>query len=77
VRTFWAAGDIRPPRLHTTEVASISALLLACVILTVQAGPVLDFLTRTSAGLHRPALYIERVLGVPAVPGAGGKVAPP
>jgi multicomponent K+:H+ antiporter subunit D len=48
------------------------------VLLTVQAAPVFDYLGRASAAIHRPALYIERVLGtrpVPApvaAPGHGG-----
>ena len=70
VRTFWAAGDIKPPRLHATEVAAVGVLLLGCVVLTVQAGPVLGYLTRTSADLHRPQSYVERVLDAPMA-GAG------
>lgn len=76
VRTFWAAGDLEPPRLHATEVAAIGLLLTACIALTVLAGPVLGYLARTSADLHRPAAYIERVLGEPAVPGRGREAAP-
>lgn len=69
VRTFWASDLIRPPRLQLTEVVPISLLLVLSVALTVQAGPVFDFLGRAAADLHRPALYKERVLGEPVVPG--------
>ncbi len=69
VRTFWAAGKVTAPRLQLAEVAPISALLILCVVLTVQAGPVYSFLARTSADLHRPGQYIHRVLSEPAVPG--------
>jgi multicomponent K+:H+ antiporter subunit D len=68
VRTFWASGAITSPSLHLTEVLPISALLLLCVVLTVQAGPVFAYLERTSEDLHRPAHYIERVIAEPAVP---------
>ena len=75
VRTFWAAGDLKPPRLHVTEVAPIGLLLLACIALTFQAGPVLGYLARTSADLHQPGAYVKRVLGEPVVPGMGGEAA--
>ncbi|WP_353156379.1 monovalent cation/H+ antiporter subunit D [Herminiimonas fonticola] len=77
VRTFWASGTITSPRLHVTEVLPISFLLLLCVALTVQAGPVFDYLGRASADLHRPAQYIERVLSAPVVPGTHKEGTPP
>lgn len=69
VRAFWASGTIVAPNLHVTEVAPITALLVLCVILTVQAGPVFDYLQRTSDDLHRPNNYIQKVLSAPTVPG--------
>lgn len=69
VRTFWAFDVVKPPRLQLTEVAPVSLLLVLSVALTVQAGPVFDFLGRTAADLQRPTHYSERVLGEPVVPG--------
>ena len=69
VRTFWAAKVVGPPRLHRAEVMPVALLLLLSVLLTVQAQPLLAYLARASADLHRPGLYIERVLGTPALPG--------
>ena len=69
VRTFWAAETLDPPRLHTAEALPVGALLALSVLLTVQAQQVYDYLARASADLHHPALYIERVLGTPPVPG--------
>ena len=69
VRTFWAADVSVPPRLHTSEVLPVAALLLVSVLLTVQAQPVLAYLARASADIHRPSLYGERVLATPAAPG--------
>ena len=68
VRTFWAAGAVAPPRLQLTEAAPVTLLLLLCVAMTVQAGPVLAYLERASNGLHQPDQYIHRVLSAPVVP---------
>lgn len=69
VRTFWASGDVAPPRLQVTEVAPISALLVMGLALTIEAGPAFEYLERASADLHQPGQYIERVLSEPVVPG--------
>ncbi|MGI4716989.1 MAG: monovalent cation/H+ antiporter subunit D [Janthinobacterium lividum] len=69
VRTFWATEIAGPPRLHTAEVMPVAALLLASVILTIQAQPVFSYLARASEDIHRPQLYIDTVLGTPPVPG--------
>ena len=63
VRIFWASGVVTPPRLQFSEAAPVAALVLSCVLLTVQAGPVFDYLTRTTDGLLRSASHAERVLG--------------
>jgi len=77
VRTFWATPVVTPPRLHLSEVAPVTALLLLSVAMTVQARPLYDYLKRASADIHRPANYIERVLNAPVVPGPdAGKEAP-
>ena len=67
VRTFWAAGAVTPPRLKMSEAAPVTALVLLCVLLTVQAGTVFDYLGRTVDGLARNADYSARVLGEPPV----------
>lgn len=67
VRTFWASGVITPPSLRFSEAAPIGVLVMLCVLLTVQAGPVFDYLGRTTDGLLRNGDYAERVLGEPAV----------
>jgi multicomponent K+:H+ antiporter subunit D len=67
VRTFWAAGALTAPRLQVSEAAPVTALVLLCVLLTVQAGTVFDYLGRTVDGLARNADYAARVLGEPPV----------
>jgi multicomponent K+:H+ antiporter subunit D len=72
VRIFWAAGAVTPPRLQFSEAAPVGALVLLCVLLTVQAGTVFDYLGRTTAGLLRSGDYAARVLGEPPVLRAPG-----
>ena len=71
VRTFWASGATEPPKVHSSEVAPILLLLGLSVLMTVQASPLFGYLTRASDDIHRPAGYIDRVLGEPTVPGPG------
>lgn len=76
VRTFWASGAVAPPRLQLSEAVPVTLLLLLCVVMTVQAGPIFAYLGRASDGLHQPANYIRRVMSepaVPAVPHEGGR----
>lgn len=72
VRTFWASPVSKTPRLQITEAAPIFALVLICVLFTVQAGPLKRYLDRTAASLHTPQVYIQQVLAQPAVPNPGG-----
>ncbi|MDY0073537.1 MAG: monovalent cation/H+ antiporter subunit D [Thauera sp.] len=72
VRIFWAAGDVAPPRLRFNEVAPVSALVGLCVLITVQAAGVFDYLERTAQGLHQLPTQAERVLGTPVVSRADG-----
>src|SRR5690606_19883923 len=46
VRIFWASGVVTPPKLQFSEAAPVGALVVSCVLLTVQAGPVFNYLTR-------------------------------
>jgi len=67
VRTFWATAGSAPPRLHRSEVLPVAFLLALSVFMTVQASPIFAYLGRASAGIHRPADYVERVLHEPMV----------
>ncbi len=75
VRTFWASGAVTPPALQFSEAAPVTALVVLCVLLTVQAGPVFNYLGRTVDTLSRSGDYTERVLGetpVMRAPSDGG-----
>lgn len=69
VRTFWASGVLDAPKLHSSEVAPILFLLGLSVLMTVQAEPMFGYLSRAGDDIHRPAIYIGRVLSEPTVPG--------
>jgi multicomponent K+:H+ antiporter subunit D len=71
VRTFWAAEMVTPPRLHLSEVAPVTALLLLSLAMTVQARPLFDYLGRASADLHDPGRYTRQVLPGPVVSKSG------
>ncbi|MFN3789518.1 monovalent cation/H+ antiporter subunit D [Massilia sp.] len=69
VRTFWASEALAPPALHASEALPVAGLLLASVLMTVQAQPLFAYLARASADIHRPSLYIDAVRSAPSVPG--------
>ncbi len=76
VRTFWATKAV-PPKLHRSEVVPVVFLLALSGFMTVEAGPIFGYLGRASEGIHRPADYIERVLGHPTVPSPAAAAASP
>ncbi|WPB57879.1 monovalent cation/H+ antiporter subunit D [Xylophilus sp. GOD-11R] len=67
MRNFWAARDRGVPRLRLAECTPIAVLLAGCVMLTIFGGPALGYLERTAGALQRPQVYIDAVLGTPAV----------
>lgn len=67
VRTFWATQNPIAPHLQRSEVMPITALLLVCVLLTVQAGPTMAYLERSAETLNQPAIYIDRLASSPVI----------
>ena len=61
IRHFWAAQRGTVPRLNLLEGAPVAALLLACAVITVQAGPVMRYTEATARALHDPRNYIDAV----------------
>ena len=62
IRAFWASADRAVPRVRLIEVAPVAALLLLCVIQTIQAGPIMRFMQATAQSLHTPHDYVRGVL---------------
>ena len=69
VRTFWASDANLPPRMHLSEIAPVTLLLSALVVMTVAASPLFSYIARANDVIHDPSRYIERVLSTPVVPG--------
>ena len=61
IRHFWSAQRSTVPRLNLLEGAPVAALLLACAVITVQAGPVMRYTEATARSLHDPRNYIDAV----------------
>jgi len=70
IRVFWASPDRAVPRVRLVEMAPVAILLLLCLMLTIQAGPILRFTQATAQSLHAPHDYIRAVLGT--VEGSNG-----
>ena len=65
VRTFWAQGNVTPPRLTMSEAVPVTGLLVFCIALTLLTAPTLNYLARTVDSLSRPADQAARVLDEP------------
>ena len=52
IRTFWSPIERTVPRVLAVEFAPVAVLLLLCVIMTVQAGPIMRYMESTAASLH-------------------------
>ncbi|MDB5850876.1 MAG: monovalent cation/H+ antiporter subunit [Rhodoferax sp.] len=63
IRHFWAAHDRGVPQLRLAEGLPVAGLLLACAVLTVQAGSVMRYVQVTADSLRTPASYIDAVMG--------------
>lgn len=57
VRTFWASPVSKTPRLQVTEAAPIFALVLICVLFTVQAGPLKRYLIGPRLCMRRKVIF--------------------
>ncbi|MCL4763549.1 MAG: monovalent cation/H+ antiporter subunit D [Burkholderiales bacterium] len=65
IRRFWAAQDEGVPRVRVVEFVPVALLLLACAVLTFEAGGAMRYLQDAARTLHAPGGYVERVLEVP------------
>ena len=68
IRHFWAAHGRGVPRLHVLEGAPVAGLLLACLLITVYAGPVMRYTQATAYALHDPREYINAVMSARPMP---------
>ncbi|WP_225409754.1 monovalent cation/H+ antiporter subunit D [Stigmatella hybrida] len=76
IRTFWWEMERAPPRVRAPEGLPLVALLAACGVLTLAAGPTLELANATARSLYDRRGYINAVLGAevrppPTARGAG------
>jgi multicomponent K+:H+ antiporter subunit D len=68
IRAFWAKASQVDLHLRSVEAAAVVGLLLACVLLTARAEPMLRYTRDAAASLHQPGAYIDTVLSKRAKP---------
>lgn len=73
---LWATHDRAAPQLRLMEVLPIAGLLLACALLTVQAGPALRYAQAAADALHAPGGYVRAVMSARPVLRAAPKASP-
>jgi multicomponent K+:H+ antiporter subunit D len=61
MRILWSPDNREVPRVKLFEIVPVVGLLLACVGLTIWAGPVLAYMEATARALHDPAAYVSYV----------------
>jgi multicomponent K+:H+ antiporter subunit D len=65
VRVFWADSGRIAPRVRLIEMLPVAGLIAACLVLTVFAGPVMNYLQEARAAVNPPDTYIKKVLRPP------------
>jgi multicomponent K+:H+ antiporter subunit D len=65
VRIFWADPGRIAPRVRLIEILPVAGLITVCLMLTVFAGPAMNYLHEAGNALHPPATYIREVLRSP------------
>lgn len=80
IRTFWGSLEGTVPRVLVIELTPVMFLLALTLLLTVRAGPAMQYMDTTIRTLANPSSYIEAVRGayrVPAYEKAPDKVGDP
>lgn len=76
IRVFWASHARTAPRLRLVEALPLAMLLLASIMLTVKAEPVMRFTQATANMLHAPGTYVKAVMSTRPKPGPVAHEAP-
>ena len=66
MRVFWG-GERTAPRLRISEAGPVTMLIALCIVLSAQAGPVIEYLSAAAQTLDRPATYIEAVMSAQSI----------
>ena len=65
INTFWMPMADKPAPVRVLEIAPVIVLIGLTVVMTVMAGPVMNYMIATAAELHSPAGYIAVVWQTP------------
>jgi multicomponent K+:H+ antiporter subunit D len=65
VRVFWADSGRVAPRVRLIEILPVAGLIAVCLVLTVFAGPAMNYLHQAGDALLPPDGYIREVLRSP------------
>ncbi|MDR2332562.1 MAG: monovalent cation/H+ antiporter subunit D [Burkholderiaceae bacterium] len=76
IRVFWASHARTAPRLRLVEALPLAMLLLASIMLTVKAEPVMRFTQATANMLHAPGTYVKAVMSTRPKPSPVAHEAP-
>jgi len=68
IRTFWSEMQREPPRVRAPEGLPLVALLTACGVMTLAAGPAMELARATAQSLYDRRGYIGAVLGAEVRP---------
>ena len=78
IRHFWTHPMDRVPALQALEVLPVAVLLAACVVLTIQAGPVMRHASAAAQELFSATAYRNAVMGARELPApAAPRTIPP
>lgn len=69
IRTFWSSIEGTVPRVLVIEVVPVMVLLALTLVLTINAGPAMEYMDTTIKTLGNPANYIDTVRNATVVPG--------
>ncbi len=61
IRSFWSTGRTTPT-LRFSEAGPVAFLILLCVVMTIVAGPVMEYLDLAAQWLQDPGAYIQAVM---------------
>ena len=78
IRTFWAPAEgPAVPRVRLIEIMPVAFLLVLCVGMSIEGGPLMRYMDATAQSLHTPSAYIEDVLEAPRVEGINAEEVAP
>lgn len=68
IRTFWSSIEGTVPRVLVIEIVPVMFLLALTLVLTVQAGPAMQYMDTTIRTLANPKVYIDAVRNASVMP---------